>query len=505
MRENSPYIAPAEQPAATEALVLPVANRENEFETSLDAEGGQEERETVPSSDQQELSDTLTPLGDIASPRRPFGMRRASTTSSLQSTTSSKREKTPPLIRSEPQHILRVSVKGMAALPNIQSKDISLRASVGSVQLAELPATTSREDERERERDERVWDGEPVIRARIELGKQVERYGLPSTAGGRPQDVAALLSVSGLEAALLVKNVAVLKDFFDDEYEADAPVPVQILVRDTKLQLRESLEDTADTESTMNVCVKSVEVHRGKRIVDTNLFSSSSYSSSRQQRERGRNMEGGAESVDAMQNSAAADDGEEETLRLSAGQVAALREVSPAAVSTDGSTASNSNADLLETFRSFVRVFESHVRRHGGLKVQLSQPDHIAGLLQNLQISLGEEEHAKTDAPPTYSEMLEQSTRAATTLSQVSGESPETARRRLARVRAENEDLVSQLMQTKMLLAERSQDLDEVTSECKKAKDDLVTHKQVLENYQEHIERLLTENADLKSIATALQ
>ena len=69
----------------------------------------------------------------------------------------------------------------------------------------------------------------------------------------------------------------------------------------------------------------------------------------------------------------------------------------------------------------------------------------------------------------------------------------------------ENDDLISQLMQIKILLAERSQDLDEVTSECKKTKDELVTHKQVLENYQEHIERLLTENADLKMLTTMTQ
>ena len=460
---------------------------------------------------QQEMNDTLTPMRETVSPRKPHPMRRASTTSSLRSMSSLKREKPPPLMHSEPLYILRINCRGIAVLPNIQANEISVRASVNHVELEEMRACDVKERANERRSlPQGIWEGNPVIKARIEVGAQVQRFNF--VPDQTEQDAVIMLALSGLEAALLLKNTTVLKDFFDDEYEADSPVPIQIRVQDTSFMLRESLDHTTNTDSTMNVQIKAAEIHRGKKVQDTNLFPSQSETSQ---------------------------DAAEETLHLNLSQVAGLRDISPAAASTDSSTSTGTNADLLQTFRSFVRVFESHVRRHGGLKVQLSQPEHIAGLLQELQVSLSEEDmnveqqRETSDAPPSYTETLENSTAGlqqrlrdmSSQVATVSGNqprqqslgSPTMSRPRdrstelrklrqdsleLSRVLAENEDLISQLMQTKMLLAERSQDLDEVTSECKKAKDDLVTHKQVLETYQEHIERLLSENADLK-MATA--
>ena len=557
MREDSPNITTTQQqPLTARTLTLPV-NEENRNGTGLKVvEGDSDERggERISSSDQHEVSDILTPLGDVTLPRKHFNIRQSSTTSLHSMTSSIKREKPPPLLRSEPLYVLRINVAAITALPNIQSNDISLRASMGTVQLTELLA----EDLKiraaiERSRDGVNWEAIPVIKARVEIGKQVQRY--YSQSDSNSPDIMIMLAVSGLEASLLLKNVAILKDFFDDEFESETPVPIQVLVEDTQLQLYEDLGDTSQTDSTMNVCVKAIEVHRGKKIEETNLFSSSLT-------DRLQNLDTMVESVDNVEHrnveeTLRFDTGQASGFRFDTGQASSLREMSPAAVSTDGSTISTgqSNADLLHTFRSFVRVFESHVRRHGGLKVQLNQPDHIAGLLQDLQVSLSEEENmecGKTEPPPTYTETLKHDV---TTTHQVSDsrqivsssqpkvppvtvptadnhgnqqqqqqprrresiDSPTTKSRsqelrklrqdsqELSRIHLENEDLISQLMQTKMLLAERSQDLDEVTSECKKAKDDLVTHKQVLENYQEHIERLLTENADLKSIANALQ
>ena len=493
-------------------------------------EGGTEggRRERISSCDRREMNDTLTPLAGATSPRALFTLRRGSTLSSLYSTSSSKREKPPPLLRSEPLYVVRISVRGITALPNVQANEISLRASVGRVELEELLRSNHQKDswreQMRREGAETVWEEDPVIRARVEVGAQVQRFNLPPSAlTSNAQDTIVMISISGMEAALLLKNVSVLKDFFDDEFEADAPIPIQLHVRDTSLVLRESPDHTPHTDSTMNVAIKSAQIHRGPRIEGTNLFPSPLPTDPR----------------DAVPS-------ELDTLRLNPGQVAMLRETSPAVTSTGSSDSVGNNPDLLQTFRSFIHVFESHVRRHGGLKVQLNQPDHIAGLLQELQVSLREEEMKmdqgkSSDAPPSYSETVGQdenttlpasadttsSTRQPhTDSSQVvmATDSPTPNRRasqdssaakshvtelrrlrlenqELARMQAENEDLISQLTHTKILLAERSQDLDEVTSECKKAKDDLVTHKQVLENYQEHIERLLTENADLKVMA----
>ena len=511
-------------------LVLPRATgtptiEKNQFETGLT--GGREEerekemRERLPSTDQKEVKDTLTPLSETVLPRKPFPLHRGSTTSSLRSTTSSqRREKPPPLLRNEPQHILRINARGISILPNVRSNEVSLRVSLSHVRLGEILASNDRERERiDPSANEAASGGTPTIRARIEIGSQVERFELPaSQLTGKAQDIVAMLSIIGLRAALLAKNIAVVKDFFEDEFESDAPVPIQIHVEDTTFELREDICHTAENDNTMNVRVKSLDIHRGKQIQGTNLFQSV-----------------------AMETDNPADEilspNVEETLCFDSGPGIVLRDTSPAAQSSDSST--GANTDLIGTFRSFVSAFEAHLRRHGGLKVQLNQPEHIAGLLQELQVSLSNEEvesekRAETEAPPTYFETLEQDHNSTVTgpfnkPSSSSFVSSSTQQRRqslesptlksratelrrlrresqeLARVQAENEDLISQLMQTKVLLAERSQDLDEVTSECKKTKDELVTHKQVLENYQEHIEKLLTENADLKMILTSLQ
>lgn len=452
--------------------------------------GREGERERALTYDIREMADTLSPLLENTLPKKPTSPRR-------ESTSSIKREKPHPLMRSEPLYILRINVRGMTILPNIQANEISIRAGVGQVKLTELKASDRKnQTERVKREAETDWGGTPVIRARIEVGSQVQRFNLPpSSINDKEQDTVVMLSISGLTAAVLVKNAPILKDFFDDEYEVDAPVPIQIRFEDTSLILRECLDHTPNTDSTMNVVIKSVEIHRGPKIEGTNLFPSKSEASSNDEHV------------------------EMETLRLNPSELASLREVSPATDSTDSAASAGNNQELVQTFRSFIDAFESHVRRHGGIKVQLNQPQHIAGLLQELQVSLSEERNSEnltsSDAPPSYSESI-QHTEASTLTggdSQQRGPSGESTLSKtqklelrklkvdpqeLTRLQAENSDLIQQLMQTKVLLAERSQDLDEVTSECKKAKDELVTHKQVLENYQEHIERLLSENADLK-------
>ena len=507
-KESSPcQPRPLQVSLATELVEIETDSHRREEEE----QGG---RERLPSNHQREMSDTLTPLTDALSARKPFPFHRGSTTSSLRSTTSSaRRGKPPPLLRSEPQHILRVKVRGMSILPNIQANEVSVRASLSHVKVAEILANNSRERNKTPEpSNEGIWEGAPVIRARIEIGTQVQRFDLPPSQDGKAQEVVAMLSIRGLRAALLAKNAAVVKDFFDDEFEADDPIPIQLHLEDTTFELREELQHTAESEGTMNVKIKTIDVHRGRQITGTNLF-----------------LPPASEAVLSPRV--------EDTLRPNSGQLPRIRDTSPAALSTDGSTNSAAaNSDLLETFRSFVRVFESHVRRHGGLKVQLNEPEHIAGLLQELQVSLGDEEieAGKTsEAPPTYSETVKQDVSSVIRSGNAPPPSPltpfspsrqqrkqsldsPTAKSRaselrrlrqdshdLSRILSENEDLISQLKDTKMLLAERSQDLDEVTSECKKAKEALVTHKQVLENYQEHIERLLTENADLKTTTTS--
>lgn len=444
----------------------------------------------------------LTPTLEGGPLAKTISLKWLSVSSSVRSIDSPKREKAPPLLRDEPKYKLRICVSEISALPNIQADEISLRASVGSVTLQEI--RTGDKPKEESAEEPSVREG-PVIKARVEIGSQVERFNLPpAMLNGKEQDMVAMLKVSGLATSLMLQNVNVLKDFLDDEYEADAPFPVQISIEDTSLSLKETFDATPTTDSTLNVCVKSIDIHRGQKIDGINLFS--------------QNQTDGAMEL--------------ETLRFHSDSEARRHESSPSGGGTrdnESTSSTTSNADLLHTFRSFIEVFESHVKRHGGLKVQLNQPTHIADLLQELQLSLSEEEESdlgrsrednSSEAPPSYLESVGERTptlqRPSSTYDTQADEmrlrtlsSPGRLSRlklrklqqdstELKRLQVENDDLISQLAHTKMLLAERSQDLDEVTSECKKAKDDLVTHKQVLENYQEHIERLLTENADLR-------
>ena len=427
----------------------------------------------------EEDEDILTPLTATGTAKKMFPLHRTNTASSLHSVSSTKREKLPPLVRVEPQYVLRISMKRIAALPNIQANEISLRASVGHVGLEEIKSTERTPQERRRAKKEEEEGGQdaPVIRARIEIGSQVKRFGLPAaTVSEKEQDTVVMVMVAGLETALLLKNATVLKDFFDDEYEADSPVPIQVRVVDTSLLLRESLDHNVDTDSSLNVHIASADIHRGKKIRGINLFT--------MLEEEDTEMETSAVVVDTPFHARSL------TLRGSEDDFRA--------------SVTSTNSELLCTFRSFIDAFESHVSRHGGLNVQLHQPEHIAGLLQELQVSLSDEDADRergdgSEAPRVDSDNSRPEN-SPTLLSRLAEmKKLRLENKELRRIESENRDLISQLTQAKVLLAERSQDLDSVTSECKKTKDELVTHKQVLENYQEHIEKLLSENADLRS------
>ena len=408
-----------------------------------------------------------------------FPLHRTNTASSLHYVSSTKREKLPPLVRVEPQYVLRISMKRIAALPNIQANEISLRASIGHVGLEEIKSTERTPQERRRGKEEEEDGGRdaPVIKARIEIGSQVKRFGLPAaTVSEKEQDTVVMVMVAGLDTALLLKNATVLKDFFNDEYEVDTPVPIQVRVVDTSLLLRESLDHTADTDSSLNVHIASADIHRGKKIRGINLF---------------RMLEEATT--------------ETETLGVNAETPSHAMSLTLRGSEDDSRTSvASTNSELLCTFCSFIDAFESHMSRHGGLNAQLHQPEHIAGLLQELQVSLSDEdtdrERGDGNEAPRVDSDNSPPENSPTLLSRLAElKKLRLENKELRRIESENRDLISQLTQAKVLLAERSQDLDSVTSECKKTKDELVPHKQVLENYQEHIEKLLSENADLRS------
>lgn len=137
------------------------------------------------------------------------------------------------------------------------------------------------------------------------------------------------------------------------------------------------------------------------------------------------------------------------------------------------------------------------------------QPDHVAGIMAQLQTSIVSQqtlftELDKTRPPPPYSEAV--SVMVTSHLQSATSSNSE-----LIRLRRENEELRQhqldrdrlnqKLVESQSKLEQNQIDLDMVTEECKKAKDALVVHRQVLEKQQEKLEHLLSENFDLRKRA----
>ncbi len=154
----------------------------------------------------------------------------------------------------------------------------------------------------------------------------------------------------------------------------------------------------------------------------------------------------------------------------------------------------DSGTQLLKSFNSFLKQFEFHMKLHG----TSLQPAHIAEVLAELQSIKPNEiiEH-----PPSYSK--------ATSVVLTSHiQSTSNSNTEIIRLRRENEELRqlqldrdklnSKLVDSQSKFEQNLVDLDMVTEECKKAKDELVVYKQVLDKQHERMESLLNENFDLK-------
>ena len=137
----------------------------------------------------------------------------------------------------------------------------------------------------------------------------------------------------------------------------------------------------------------------------------------------------------------------------------------------------------------------------------------FTGLLQELRsslvsrqpaITLGNNIHGEAP-PPGYTETVSVPSHSH------SQPSPSVSHSELIRLRRENEEmkavqlerdrLQAKLMAVELKLEQQTSDFAMVTDECKRAKEHLVSYKQVMEKQQEHLERLLSENFDLKRLS----
>lgn len=180
--------------------------------------------------------------------------------------------------RSEPQYILCISVDGIHALPNIvTSGAITARCNVNNIDIREVKnkdyskykeeLMSKRIPQQDQNRDECVH---PVIKLRVEIGDQVVRFFDQSVTEA---DAILILKATGLELGLLTQNMDVMKQFFDDEFESELPIPIHIRVDNTKLTILESPESRLDDWKCMQVKVNQADIHRGKSLASgLNIF-----------------------------------------------------------------------------------------------------------------------------------------------------------------------------------------------------------------------------------------
>ena len=191
---------------------------------------------------------------------------------------SARKVRSPSPVRTEPQYILSIKVDGVHALPNIfTSGAISARCSANSINIREVKKEMY-EQLKEEGQFKRAPQAEgrhepcfhPVVKARIELGDQVSRFFPVSVTEA---DAILVAKATGLEIGLLVQNMAVLKDFFDDEFEAELPIPMHLRIDNTKLVILESPGDGPDHWKSLSVEVNQADIHRGRSLAEgVNIF-----------------------------------------------------------------------------------------------------------------------------------------------------------------------------------------------------------------------------------------
>lgn len=464
----------------------PNASKPENVEQHIETVAADKERTVVP--DVQPYSPLPSVVHVQSSQARLTPSSRTSRRSS-RSSLGPRRMKSPTPLRFEPRYILRIQAQHLCALPNIVATDISVRASVDSASLTEIEWETykrngggqsSRQRARQEEEMQEDSDFVPVLKARFEIGDHVQRF-YPDCAEA---DSICMIKIEGLDTSLLLPNATILKDFFEDEIETELPVPLQIRIENTKILLREVKEDTPESWTSLTIQAQSAEINRGAKVEGINLFP------------KEEDMQGEVEELTSSRVYTDTQKGSGE------------EEVAPDEIVSSGGQ-EESCTELMESFRSFIKVFEAHVRRHGE-QLHVPQPKRVAGLLNALRLSLSEEDKTALSAPPSYSEATisppspTPSTTSATGLLPSGTAAPSKARliQHLQRLRKENDHLKAlleekqelsiQLEQAKDECTSRTEELDRVTQECATVKDELLVYKQVVEKQVETIQGLLS-------------
>ena len=384
------------------------------------------------------------PAGDTLS-LQPNGSKTLSRSSSRLSLASRRSKLSSPILVI-PKYIVRLQVQQLYALPTVHaSSDITVRACVHHLDLDELDAQEFEQSRSEfgnqrasGTKKNQYEEGNPEIKVRFELGDQVERF-FPKT-DSEGIDAIVIGKAKGVSVSLMTDNAPLLKDFFDDELEAIIPMPIHLRIDDTKVTLRDEPRHTDDNWTSLTFHVDRTNLRRGAKVEGVDLF-----------------CDGDLQE----------EEGEEQK--------------------------ETQSSKLLQSFRSFIDVFEAHVSRHGEM-LNVPRPDHVAGLLHELRSSL-EEQVPGVEAPPSYVEAVSGSRGRSQSISS-----------EIQRLRHENEELKQQneclLSNAQRDRSRQQSEFDWVTEECKRAKEQLVAYKQVIEKQQLQIESLACgQNVDTRMLS----
>ena len=109
----------------------------------------------------------------------------------------------------------------------------------------------------------------PVVMLRTEMGKMAQSYFLETE---HKPDSVAFLKICGLRSSLMLKNIMACRNFFNDEVESEQPMALQLRVMETQFILKDSLSHSSTHPRTFTVNIPDIFVNRGPRAEGTNLI-----------------------------------------------------------------------------------------------------------------------------------------------------------------------------------------------------------------------------------------
>lgn len=494
---------PVEQGIPADA-VEPVSSQSD----SLVGEEIQSHSDSVP----RILKSSSHSASSLLSPKKvppPSSSRRSS-----KSSLSSRRLKVPTPPKIDPIYNLMIKVGGMCALPNIQANNISVRASISDVKLEEIEAVGSLEASPRKSKapnkDVDCTDVvEPKIKARIVIGDKVKEF-FPEDASHL--DIVLIGKASDLDVSLLLPNALVMKDFFDDEFEAENPVPMHLRIENTSVVLIEEASHGPDHVKSMRIAVDRTDIHRGRKLLDhVDVF-----------------LERGSEVLEEMEKLTNAHSTETLHEDDENGVGGGSEDKTSSSFVREDERLLQSHTELVQSFNSFLKALEVHLSRAG--EQHLPRDQQVMTVLRQIreksQETTNRENPSSTgktmmssssahtttvDSPPSYYDTVSTFVASCQQLKLSPPPSPSphgSTHDELIRLRRENERLRIQemeyqrenavLLETKESIVVQLADFDMVTEECKTVKEQLVAYKQVMEKQHEQMERLLNENTELQ-------